>query len=235
MSNSTLLTGWEVVRFNAIDQNVSANQVGRYIYLTERMLAREYIGNDLYTAMLADAQDFSDLEEYRSTTTYLVDHLVIYRGLVFKSLQNANSGHLPSDPSWWVLEDKFTEDAYNDFWIKHLREFLATSTWDRASRFLYTQVKAKGIVNQADPQTGANPISKEEYAQYRRDVRLLQVHMSSNMEEWVTDNIENPEYIADGIYLLNDFLQFSCGKNKFKPTARRFYFRDEYNRDPYPV
>ena len=58
MANETLLTGWEVVKFNAMDHNIEAQKVADHIYDIENKIARQCLGKTFYSALLADATEF---------------------------------------------------------------------------------------------------------------------------------------------------------------------------------
>lgn len=232
MNKNTLLTAWEVVRYNPIDQNISVTIVSRFIYLTENKLAREYIGRDFYDLMLEDSADWSTVLEYNSQAGYVLDSLVSYRGLVYQALQ-ASTGKLPSNTAYWTEAKKFTIDAYNDLYYLHLREFISADVWRRASRFLYQQTKPGGIVLRTDAQSGANSVTWEEFSAYRNDVATIERDLLDNMEEWISQHKDDDAYLLDGVSIFDDFNPASCSGFSLLVSSRKFYFRKDYNDEEY--
>lgn len=100
------------------------------IHGIEYSQARQCIGFDLWTSMLAAMADYSTVEEYESETNYLEDDVVSYNGLFYIALQDTSTQ--PPFLGHWDLAPVFDQaDAcgpkYEEFFCDHLVTYLANT------------------------------------------------------------------------------------------------------------
>jgi hypothetical protein len=222
----SIITPWEVVKYNPVDQNLDPVLAGRFIKPVEEEASREWLGKDFYSAMLDDMQVISVVNEYRSNVPYIVDDLVNYRGFTFKCIV-ANTGKLPADSGFWTQVNKFAIQAYNDLYYNYLREHLSTQILFVGARFFFQQMTNQGLVKRSDSKLGASSGESRDFADWRNDISKMANLIRTNMIEWVNDHYLDAEYLdPNGVSYFDDFGSLNCASPDIPTVARRrFFFR----------
>lgn len=221
--NKTLMTGWEVVKHMPSDKNIDPKRFNPFIYDVEVDLFRTSFSEEAYEALLADSQEFDSLDEYNSSQTYAIGDQVIYRSSVFEAVM-ITQGVLPNDSGAWTPVDKFTIQAYQDLWNKHLCRYLAAEIFHRGMKWGYIQFKSIGLVKRSDAKTGASAVDRSEASDMRREV---QQHINlkwDNMKIWLLNHWNDEAYVVNGVELLEPFYLSSCSNVQNSRTSRKFFF-----------
>jgi hypothetical protein len=88
----------------------------------------------------------ANLLEYEEGRDYVLDEMVMYRGLVFKSTVNCNRTHPKDLDSDWDVVSKFTDDCANELWYKGLAKMIALRAYRNALFYDTYHSTAGGIV-----------------------------------------------------------------------------------------
>ena len=122
---NVLITPVEVIEKGAFDRNMDPLLIEPFIQLAEyRHLAshNSFFGMELYKLLLQDGVSYAN---YRSTSIYAVDAVVIYGGKYYKCTVAGTTGILPTVSANWVPVSKFANPEYQKLWDLHLWKYIA--------------------------------------------------------------------------------------------------------------
>lgn len=136
------MTPSELSVFLGLDDNICELRTIKQMEFNEFMLC---LGLDFY-ADLADAQaDYSTAIEYNNATAYIVNDVVIYNSLYYKSLE-AQTGVIPSTKNKWVLADKFTDADLEYLWCEFLGPYIAQVILNNRLPYIWRSITPQGLV-----------------------------------------------------------------------------------------
>ena len=193
MPQTTIITAWEVVRYSPESNKFPPAYVEPHIYTKEQLVAREYLGQEFYAALLADKVDYGVLENWESGTVYASGDSVDYFGVVMTSIVSDNS----YDPSqdlenqYWIVADKFETACYNRLWIEgQLRDFLAFFIIPEAYHATTYPAGGKGITEWTDDGgmrdgAGSKSASASTMQMRLNTIRQQAFERQQNMAAWM--------------------------------------------------
>lgn len=120
---ATIINPAEVKYLSGVNKNIPACSFSS-VQQVEKRERRNCLGKTFYDSLLADVVDYSGANEYDSATAYVLDDVVIYKGIYYKAT-GATTGNAPSDYTKWEYAPKFSEAAYNTLWTEYLGMYLA--------------------------------------------------------------------------------------------------------------
>lgn len=228
----SIMTPWEAVRFGPVEKEYPTSHMERFINIVEAKTFRECLSMELYTMMLEDKKEYSNLPEWSKNEVYDEGDLVIFYGCVIES-QLDNNSELPgsdADPSEpdvfsWLPAKKFDSTCLNDFWEMHLRSYLAFEVSIKSVRKTTHSASAKGIVEHIDMNTGSKSVSRTALIDWKKEVKEDALDLLQEMKYWLIDAYkENDCTVFESI----PFVKKSCETGKCNVAAqrsRRMFFR----------
>lgn len=118
-----------------------------HVFQEELELARNCIGLELWESMISAKADYSDIDEYVSSTSYDVDDVVLYRGEYKIALVATDKE--PSYISDWSAAPRFEGDCasvYDELYCNYLGPFIANKVLAKRLPFIRTKIAGFGTV-----------------------------------------------------------------------------------------
>jgi len=102
------------------------------IHSIEYKQARQCIGFDLWTSMLAAMADYSGAVTWATGTSYPSDTVVNYKGLFYLAIEDTPQNAAPPNPAYWELAPVFDAEnscaeKYEEFFCDFLCPYLANT------------------------------------------------------------------------------------------------------------
>lgn len=153
---------------------------------------------------------------YVSGTAYDQNDLVLFDGIIYKSLADANNYPL-TDESKWIRQPKFEKTCYNDLWDSFMIKFLAFRIVYASVEYNSFQAGAKGITQFERDDTGITSAGSKGLASFKSSLWDDSVTIYGNMKRWIYDNPSCFEGVT--VYGLN------CGDSCKIRKRRRIAFK----------
>lgn len=218
MASKTLITAWEVVKFSPAGDNFPASRVVNAISQVEQKLRRTIIGAEYYDQMLEDVNEFIGVEEW-TPKTYQSNDKALYLDTFIYSLidDNDTDPAEDSDGTKWAVSDKFSNEAYQELWEKHLRAVIAYLVMSKSNIYATYQLGAKGSTEEYSDSTGTRTASNKTFLGVQGQLVVDAQELIENMKFFLEKNASTyagVKHIAD----------VNKGKTVIQP-GRRFYTR----------
>lgn len=217
--NNELITPWEVVRYGPASDKYATKHVVDHIGRKERKLFRECLGWDLYEAMLDDRKNWNTLDEYDDTVTYGLNAYVIFNGSVIKSTKTSNNDRPGTSDGGWESAEKFTNPVFNEFWVKHLRKYLAYEITYTSVRYSTHQLGDKGLTEIVGDTTDIRTVSSKSIGDYKKELKDDVLDELEDLIEWVKTKVKlggNYEIFKTAL-----FIDDKCEDGQCSPKASR--------------
>lgn len=130
-----------MLTFVRIDQTFPLCDIDS-IYKVEKKEFRDCLGSEFYKYLKNDLEDYSTVKEFDPDKTYSEGSLAVYKGLIYKALEETNA--TPSDICFWKLADKFKTACINEFWCLYLGEYLSWCILKNRLPYISTQITKLG-------------------------------------------------------------------------------------------
>lgn len=143
----TLMSPSEVVDYSGIKKLNNNLCDFKHIYQVEYEQARKCIGVKLWKAMIAALVDYSATPAWASGTTYNLDDLVKFKGLIYKATTTTET-QPPTIPDW-ELAPKFEGSCaatYETIFCDFLAPFLAHKILARRIPYIRTMITSMGTI-----------------------------------------------------------------------------------------
>lgn len=163
------MTSSEILRWIPALRSINRDLFCNQILPTEMKLFGECVGYDFRDAMLADAIDYSSVEEYQESKVYDLDELVYFDGLIYKSLVALNYSVNFVDDTKWETVSTFANPNFNDLWVCGMAKWIGMSIYKDVVPFITYQASGKGVVKQFED-SGQRTIETREYYTYIKSI-----------------------------------------------------------------
>jgi hypothetical protein len=146
-----------------VQRNYPMDAIERAKQVIEESYINELFGSDFYDILKADVNDWTQVNEYVSGTSYSLNDIVFWKGLIKKSKVNTNT-HEPTrfESSYWKDANKFDSEKLTELWDKYLCRILANKVIISVATIDTIRMDAKGMVISTDDNsnmTAADPAS----------------------------------------------------------------------------
>lgn len=192
MSNNSLITPAEVVRYSPVSNDFPLSQLYGQVKAEEWLLFIQYIGEDFYELLLADLVDYSSVPQWDGGPYAAGDH-VMEQGMIFTSLIDANETEIgdPLNEAAWKEADKFTTACYNSLWTTgFLRELLAYAVILPAVTHTTYPTGAAGTVQKYEDMTGIRTAANPNYAKVIDELQRGKNMRLRLVAKYISDNSE---------------------------------------------
>lgn len=219
MAKQTLLTEEDVIQLSKVPkQEFPRTDLGD-IYQVERTERRVTIGASLYDSMLADLADYSAAPAWASGSSHDTGDHVVYEGVVYTSLVDANTSEPPTRGKWKKAR-KFTTDEYEDLWCLFLGRYLALHVIASTIPKQAVKLTGSGVIQSKSSVHG--PADKPALTDLQSYVLSEVVRVFENMHEYLKGSTatEYSGYAGAGASLcdLEDLYTLTGGERFFYGT-----------------
>lgn len=95
--------------------------------------------------LIEHLNDYSTKLVWDSAANYVIDDVVKYKGIYYKSTANSNN-KMPPHIDFWKVAPRFDTECLETLWCSFLGPYLSWVMLEVRMPFVYTQIKSEGIV-----------------------------------------------------------------------------------------
>ena len=193
MDYRTILRPSEIIPKTGISQHFPMCNL-KMIHQVEFYNLIDCFGELGYNTLLNHLVDYSGVEKYNSTTAYGAGDVVKYQGDIYVNLAGS-TGVDPTNYEAWTEAPHFDDTCLENMYCLHLGEYLSWLVVKNRVPFIYSQIKAEGIVKvmKQDFESVSNGDLNSLMAAVTRNVELsltnLLRYMSMNNSTGCFDNL----------------------------------------------
>jgi len=142
-----IMSAFEVKMYSPAGRDYPERTIALFLQDIEQEVVVGCFGEAFYDYLKSKMTPIpADLLEYEEGRDYVLNEMVMYRGLVFKSTVNCNRTHPKDIDSDWDVVSKFTDDCANELWYKGLAKMIALRAYRNALFYDTYHSTAGGIV-----------------------------------------------------------------------------------------
>lgn len=197
----------EIILYSGLDKTFPPCDL-RLVTNVERTEFRVCLGTALYEQLLSVLVDYSLTPAYVVSSTYALNDLVTYEGLVYKAKGAVPANQPPPTLTYWELAPKFSDPCAQSMWCDYLAEYLSLSVVIAHIPRLHAQVAAEGVVQRVG--STYQPASDKAYGSLYANLLALREASLENLLAYGRTVVKDKEHECYDLYALLKPLEVSC-------------------------